>query len=95
MSEFQLLTFMVDITVLFLAARLGGEIAARLKIPLHVGELVMGIALGPSLLGWLWPGGFEAIFPTDPLSRSLLDSFSWIGIIFLVLIGGLETRLGI
>ncbi|MGZ5385370.1 MAG: cation:proton antiporter, partial [Acidimicrobiia bacterium] len=95
MSESQLLTFMVDITVLFLAARLGGEIAARLKIPLHVGELVMGIALGPSLLGWLWPGGFEAIFPTDPLSRSLLDSFSWIGIIFLVLIGGLETRLGI
>jgi Kef-type K+ transport system membrane component KefB len=95
MTESQLLTFMIDVTLLFLVARLGGEIAARLKIPLHVGELLMGIAIGPSLLGWLWPAAFEAVFPTDPLSRSLLDSFSWIGIIFLVLIGGLETRLGI
>lgn len=95
MTESQLLTFMVAITVLFLAARLGGEIAARLKIPLHVGELVIGIAIGPSLLGWIWPGAFQAVFPTDTLSRNLLDSVSWIGIIFLVLIGGLETRLGI
>jgi Kef-type K+ transport system membrane component KefB len=40
-------------------------------------------------------GGFRGHFPSDPLQRSLLDSFAWIGIIFLVLIGGLETRLGI
>jgi Kef-type K+ transport system membrane component KefB len=95
MTEHQLFLFMAEVAVLFFAARVGGEIAARIGIPLHVGELVCGMLLGPSLLGWVWPAAFEAIFPPEVLQRSLLDIFSWTGIIFLVLIGGLETRLGI
>ena len=95
MTEHQLFLFLLEVSILFLAARIGGEIAARIGIPLHVGELVVGMLLGPSLLGWLWPGGFEALFPSDPLQRSLLEIFSWTGIIFLVLLAGLETRLGI
>jgi Kef-type K+ transport system membrane component KefB len=95
MSEHQLFLFMAEVAVLFLAARIGGEIAARIGIPLHVGELIVGMLLGPSLLGWVWPDAFEAVFPKDALQRSLLDIFSWTGIVFLVLIGGLETRLGI
>jgi len=94
-TEHQLFLFMAEVAVLFLVAKIGGEIAARLHIPLHVGELVMGMLIGPSLLGWVWPDAFRAIFPTEPLQRSLLDIISWTGIIFLVLIGGLETRLGI
>jgi Kef-type K+ transport system membrane component KefB len=94
-TDDQLLRFLVDVTVLFLAARLGGEVAARLHLPLHVGELVMGIALGPSLLGWLWPSGFEALFPADASTRSVLDVVSWTGVILLALLAGLETRLGV
>jgi K+:H+ antiporter len=94
-TEHQLFLFMAEVAVLFLAARIGGEIAARLRIPLHVGELVIGMLLGPSLLGLVWPDAFHAVFPAEPLQRSLLDIFSWTGIVFLVLIGGLETRLGI
>jgi Kef-type K+ transport system membrane component KefB len=92
-TDDQLLRFLVDVVVLFLAARIGGEIAARLGLPLHVGELAMGIALGPSLLGWLWPSAFDALFPADAATRSLLDVVSWIGVILLALLAGLETRL--
>ena len=95
MTDNQLFLFMVQVTVLILAARIGGEAAARLGIPMHVGELFAGMLLGPSLLGWLWPAGFESLFPPDVLQRSLLDIVSWTGIIFLVLLAGLETRLGI
>jgi Kef-type K+ transport system membrane component KefB len=94
-NDDQLLRFLVDVTVLFLAARVGGEVAARLRLPLHVGELVAGIALGPSLLGWLWPSGFEALFPADVTTRSVLDVVSWTGVILLALLAGLETRLGV
>jgi Kef-type K+ transport system membrane component KefB len=94
-TDHQLFLFMVQVTVLILAARIGGEAAARLGIPMHVGELFAGMLLGPSLLGWLWPAGFESLFPPDVLQRSLLDIVSWTGIIFLVLLAGLETRLGI
>lgn len=95
MTDAQLLRFLVELTVLCLAARIGGEIAARLRIPLHVGELAMGIALGPSLLGWVWPGGFDSLFPADAATRSLLDVVSWIGVVMLALLAGLETRLGV
>ena len=95
MTEHQLFVFLVDVAVLFIAARLGGELAARIGIPLHVGELVFGIMLGPSLLGWIAPGAFDALFPAAPEQRALLDVVSWMGVVMLVLIGGLEARLGI
>lgn len=95
MTEHQLFLFLVEVAILYLAARLGGEVAARVGIPLHVGELLAGILIGPSLLGSLAPGAFERLFPADPAQRALLDVFSWTGIIFLVLLAGLETRLGI
>jgi Kef-type K+ transport system membrane component KefB len=94
-TEHQLFLFLVEVSVLFLAARVGGELAARLGIPLHVGELVIGMLVGPSLLGWVWPEAFAALFPKEAAQRSLLDVFSWTGIIFLVLLGGLEARLGV
>ena len=95
MTDEQLLRFLVQLTVLFLAARIGGEVAARLGVPLHVGELAMGIALGPSFLGWAWPEGSGALFPSDAATRSLLDVVSWMGVIMLALLAGLETRPGI
>ena len=95
MSEHQLLLFLVDVLILLLAARVGGEIADRLHLPHHVGELVFGMLLGPSFLGWVWPEAFAALFPAEPLQRSLLDVVSWTGVIFLAVITGLETRLGL
>ena len=95
MTEQQLALFLIEVAVLVAAARLGGEIAIRLRIPEVVGELVLGLCLGPSLLGALWPGAYDALFPQDAVQRSLLDLVGWVGVIFLVLIGGLEVRLGI
>jgi Kef-type K+ transport system membrane component KefB len=95
MTDHQLLVLLIEVVVLFVAARLGGELAARIGIPLHVGELVAGIVLGPSLLGWLVPTAFETLFPAGAEHRSLLDLISWTGVILLVLIGGLEARLGV
>jgi len=94
-TEHQLFLFLVEVVVLVSAARLGGVVATRLRVPEVIGELVFGLCLGPSLLGAVWPAAFDALFPDDPVQRSLLDLVGWIGVIFLVLIGGLETRLGI
>jgi Kef-type K+ transport system membrane component KefB len=95
MTDHQLLLFLSEVLALVVAARLGGELAIRVGIAQVVGELVVGICLGPSLFGKLWPGGFRALFPTDPVQRGALEIMSWMGVILLVLLAGLETRLGV
>jgi Kef-type K+ transport system membrane component KefB len=94
-TEHQLFLLLAEIVVLVVAARLGGELALRLGVAEVVGELVMGVLIGPSLFGKLWPGGFRALFPADPVQRSFLELIGWIGVIFLVLLSGFETRLGV
>ncbi len=93
MTEHQLLLFLIQVGLLVVAARVGGEIALRLGVAQVVGELVVGICLGPSLFGKLWPGGFLALFPADPAGRGFLEMVGWIGVIFLVVLSGFEVRL--
>lgn len=95
MVEHELLILLVDILVLLIAARTGGALAIRIGVPEVVGEILFGICVGPTLLGRIWPAGFEWLFPSDPTHRAVLDAISWIGVLFLVTVAGLETRLGI
>jgi Kef-type K+ transport system membrane component KefB len=92
-TEHQLFLYLAEVVVLVAVARLGGEIALRLGIPQVIGELALGLCLGPSLFGVLWPGGFNALFPADPSQRNLLDITYWLGVVFLVLIAGVGTKL--
>lgn len=72
--------FIQVLLIVLLTARVFAELASRLKSPAVIGELVAGVVLGPSLLGWVEP--FEAI--------KLLAE---IGIILLLFEVGLETDL--
>jgi Kef-type K+ transport system membrane component KefB len=94
-TEHQLLLFLIELVVLVVGARLGGELATRAGVPPVVGEICFGILVGPSCFGLLWPEAFRALFPADAAQRSLLQLVGWLGVIFLVLIAGLETRLGV
>jgi Kef-type K+ transport system membrane component KefB len=94
-TEHQLFLLLAESALLVLAARVGGEIAIRLGVAQVVGELAMGILLGPSLFGAVWPGGFRALFPPDLTQRNVLEMIGWIGVIFLVLVSGMEVELGV
>ena len=51
--------FFLILLIVLLTARVFAEVANRLHLPSVIGELVAGIVLGPSLLGWVEP--IEAI----------------------------------
>lgn len=48
-------SFFLSLVLILLSARLFGEIAVWLKTPSVMGEILAGIILGPSLLGWVEP----------------------------------------
>ena len=78
----------LDIAVIVVVARLSGMLFQRLRQPAVVGEILAGIALGPSLLGQ-FPGHLSTeIFPLDV--RPFLRVVAQLGLIIFMFIVGLE-----
>lgn len=90
-----LFLLLFQLGLLLAAARLGGELARRLALPTVVGELIGGIALGPSVFGLLFPEVRDAVFPVSQQQADLLGVVTWLGVIFLLLTTGLETDLAL
>jgi Kef-type K+ transport system membrane component KefB len=99
-AESLLLPVLVQLIVIIAAARLFGALARRVGQPSVIGEIVAGLLLGPSLLGWLAPDLFHALFRPDlesidrPLADALMSKIftviAQIGLIFLLFLVGLE-----
>ncbi len=83
-----LLLLLVQIAVVVVAARLVGRLFRRIHQPQVVGEMVAGILLGPSLLGWVAPDLSAALFP--PASLGFLNSISQVGLLVFMFLVGLE-----
>jgi len=64
--------------LILISARIFAELAVRLQLPPVMGELLAGIIIGPSLLGWVSPG-------------EVILLLAEIGIILLLFEVGLET----
>ena len=91
MEEHHLLIFLVQVFLLLGLARGFGEILRRWGHPPLIGEILIGVALGPTLLGRAFPELAGTIFPADPIQESMLDTVSQIGVLFLLLETGLEV----
>ncbi|MGA7181433.1 MAG: cation:proton antiporter [Thiobacillaceae bacterium] len=77
-----------QLTVIVLAGRLGGELAHRVGQSPAVGEIIVGILLGPSLFGLLAPDLFHYVFRS--IAPAPMQMLSQIGLILLMFQIGLE-----
>ena len=87
--------FIAELVALLLAGRILGELSHRLGQPVIMGQLLAGIALGPSVLGALWPGAEQWLFPASAAQRGMLDAVAQLGVLMLLLLTGMETDLSI
>lgn len=80
--------FMVQAVFIVATARVLGFVLRRIGQPMVIAEVVAGIVLGPSLLGWLWPDLFGVLFPTT--SIGLLSIVAQVGLVLFMFLVGLE-----
>lgn len=81
----------LDVAIVVAVARIAGRLFQRIGQPAVIGEIVAGIALGPTLLGLL-PGDLHLVlFPTEV--RSYLAVLAQVGLILFMFIVGLEVDL--
>ncbi len=83
-----LLEWMVIMAVAWFFGRAGQKVGQ----PLAVGEITGGLLLGPSLLGALWPEGFQTLFPSE--TQQSLQLLAKIGLILLLFQVGMEFDYG-
>lgn len=94
-SHHDVLVLLVQVAVLLLTARVLGEIAQRLGQSSVVGEILAGVLLGPSVISGLVPALGEWLVPQNQVQGHLLELVGLFGVMFLLLITGLETDLGL
>jgi Kef-type K+ transport system membrane component KefB/mannitol/fructose-specific phosphotransferase system IIA component (Ntr-type) len=94
MQEHDVLVFLLSLAVLLSAARVLGELARRLGLPLVFGELASGIVLGPTVFGRLAPGSQHWLFPGGTAAY-MLAGYTNVAVVLLLVVAGLEVNLGI
>lgn len=83
---------LLQLIVIILAARGMGKLFRRIGQPSVLGEVMAGIFLGPSLLGWVSPGAQTFLFPA--FSMGSLQLLSQMGVILFMFTVGVELDLG-
>ncbi len=79
---------LLQVAVVLFVARALARVMRSLGQPAVIGEIVAGIALGPSLLGLLWPEGMAWLFPASSLGG--LSLVAQLGLVFFMFLVGLE-----
>ncbi len=87
--------FLVQIIVLVVVGRLFGEAMVRIGQPSIMGQIIGGILLGPSVFGFLLPSAQSSIFPDIDTQKAMTDAVAQLGILFLLLLAGMETDLSL
>jgi Kef-type K+ transport system membrane component KefB len=94
MSPFDLsIRFFLQMALILGACRLTGLVFARLGQSQVVSEMVAGVLMGPSLMGWAFPGFSAYLFP--PQSKPVLFAVCQIGLVLYMFLVGVEFDVGL
>jgi len=92
MSNQDLIKFFLQIALMLGCALVMGQTMRRFRQPSVLGELIGGILLGPTILGWLFPDFFEWLFQSSLEVGILRDASIKMGMLFFLFIAGLEIN---
>lgn len=87
--------FLLSIGVILFFSRAIGELFRYFNQPIIIGEIIAGIILGPTLLGWFFPDVYYYLFSGPPVVLSAFNGITQLGLVMLLLVLGLEIDLGL
>lgn len=91
LTEQNIYIFLIQVFLLLGLARGLGELFRRWKQPPFTAEILVGILLGPTVFGRLFPYFYQIVFPQEIIQQNMLETVAWLGILFLLLEIGLEV----
>lgn len=91
----ELIILLLSISAMLIISRIFAELGKRLKLPVVMGELIVGIILGPTILGMLFPDIFNFLFPLTGNVPIALDGIVSLSVIMLLFVAGMEVQLSL
>ena len=95
LDETHIFLFLAQLFVLLALARGLGELFRRWGQPSLTAELLVGVLVGPTVLGRFAPAFHGWLFPPDVVQQTMLDTVAWLGLLFLLLTRRLMRAVGL
>lgn len=93
LSHSDVVVLLTSISIMLLASRLFAELGKKIKLPIVMGEMILGIILGPSLIGYFFPGFFNYFFPETGNVAISINAITQISVVMLLFVAGMEVQL--
>ncbi len=89
----EIIILLLNIGLILLLSRLFSEIGRKFKLPIVMGELVLGILLGPTIFGKLSPSLFNTIFPVGGGLSLAMHGITSLSVVMLLFVAGMEVQM--
>jgi Kef-type K+ transport system membrane component KefB len=90
-----IVVLLASIGGLLILARFFAELGKKIKMPIVMGEILLGIILGPTLLGSFSPEFSSWIFPQSGAAKIAMDGITSLAVVMLLFVAGMEVQLQI
>ncbi len=95
LTHTELIVLLLSISTMLIVSRIFAELGKRLKLPVVMGELIVGIILGPTIFGMLYPEAFDFLFPKIGNVPFAMDGIFKLSVIMLLFVAGMEVQLSL
>src|ERR1700675_3613589 len=93
LTPHDVMTMFMALATLLGCAKVAAELMQKIGQPSILGEISVGIFLGPTILGRFRPHLYQTLFPTTGPMPIVLDTVTTLGVVFFLLTAGLEIDL--
>lgn len=90
-----IIILLASIGGILILARVFAELGKKIKMPIVMGEILLGIILGPTVFGALYPDLCASIFPKVGAAKIAMDGITSLAVVMLLFVAGMEVQLQI
>jgi len=92
-SHHELVVLLIGMASMLILSRIASELARSVRFPVVMGEIIIGIILGPTILGNFAPEVSAYIFPISGNASIALNGITMVAVIMMLFVAGMEVQL--
>lgn len=90
-DETNIFYLLLQLSIIFILTNFVNSFLKKINQPTITGDLLVGIILGPTILGSFFPKIYNFIFPQNLVQVAMLDTLGWFGLFLVLLSTGIEV----